>query len=221
MALGCYGVLNGTVLDCRRGVGGSRHYQVHIRAGGDDHRAAVNFRSKGEPSDLLFAVAEDFVHPVTRIVRRLPAGFTRLGPGPRTGALDYVRGRLFGIEDLRRQPVGTPGRRNDLREVLDRLVKEAMQLEGATIHVFGEPWGPEPGQDRYFGFGPSRGMHEIHMNQGNADKFQDNDGVWQDGGVLFRYPTRSGKRRAERWSAVFLAFGSQAWRTDDRTGRRL
>ncbi|HET7615957.1 MAG TPA: DUF2278 family protein, partial [Bacillales bacterium] len=68
---------------------------------------------------------------------------------------------------------------------------------------------------RYFGFQPGNGIHDIHMNQGNQDKWKDDDGVWQDGALLFHYPS------TDKWTAVFLAFQSQSFQTDDRTGHAL
>jgi hypothetical protein len=53
------------------------------------------------------------------------------------------------------------------------------------------------------------------MNQGNSQQFRRDDGVWQDGGLLLRYPTQ------DQWVAIFLAFQSQAWHTDDRTGHAI
>ena len=53
------------------------------------------------------------------------------------------------------------------------------------------------------------------MNQGNSQRFRGDDGVWQDGGLLLHYPT------GQQWVAIFLAFQSQAWHTDDQTGHAL
>jgi hypothetical protein len=52
------------------------------------------------------------------------------------------------------------------------------------------------------------------MNQGNprAGGHAGDNGVWQDGGLLLWFP------EADRWVAVFLAFQSQSWHTDDQTG---
>ena len=47
------------------------------------------------------------------------------------------------------------------------------------------------------------------MNQGNSGAFAGDDGVWQDGGLLLHFPAPS------QWVAIFLAFQSQAWHTDD------
>jgi len=69
--------------------------------------------------------------------------------------------------------------------------------------------------DKVFGFAPGNGVHDIHMNQGNVAQFRGDDGVWQDGGLAVHFPS------ASRWVAIFLAFQSQAWHTDDTTGHTI
>jgi hypothetical protein len=66
-----------------------------------------------------------------------------------------------------------------------------------------------------FGFLPGNGVHDIHMNQGNSRQFRGDDGVWQDGGLLLHFPAQ------DQWVAIFLAFQSQAWHTDDQTGHAI
>ena len=88
--------------------------------------------------------------------------------------------------------------------------------ENAVLYAFGERWGPEKStKDKIFGFLPGNGVHDIHMNQGNDDRYKKDDGVWQDGAVLIHYPTMN------QWVGIFLRFQSQAWHTDDTTGHRL
>jgi uncharacterized protein YukJ len=49
---------------------------------------------------------------------------------------------------------------------IDYHVQRALAEEDAAIYAFGERRGPEPNQrDKYFGFKPSNGIHDIHMNQ--------------------------------------------------------
>jgi uncharacterized protein YukJ len=70
-----------------------------------------------------------------------------------------------------------PGRTN-LNEKIDFCVQRALAEEDAMICAFGERWGPEPStRDKYFGFKPGNGIHDIHMNQGNAAEFKKDDGV--------------------------------------------
>jgi len=83
----------------------------------------------------------------------------------------------------------------------------------ARVYAFGERWGPESGlPDKVFGFQPGNGIHDIHMNQGNGGQFAGDNGVWQDGALLIHFPAQS------QWVGFFLAFQSQGWHTDDRTG---
>ena len=92
----------------------------------------------------------------------------------------------------------------------------AIQESDAVVYAFGQRWGPEATtKDKIFKFLPGNGVHDIHMNQGNVPPFQGDDTVWQDGGLLFQFPS------ADQWVALFLAFQSQAWHTDDRTGHTI
>jgi len=101
---------------------------------------------------------------------------------------------------------------NDLNEKIDHYIQRAMADEDAVLYAFGERWGPEAGKkDKIFGFLPGNGVHDIHMNQGNSQRFRHDDGVWQDGGVIVAAPGGG-------WTAILLRFQTQAWKTDDRTG---
>jgi hypothetical protein len=66
-----------------------------------------------------------------------------------------------------------------------------------------------------FGFIPANGVHDIHMNQGNTGQFARDNGVRQDGALLLHFPAQF------RWVAIFLAFQSQSFHTDDSTGNPL
>lgn len=225
MPLDRYGVLKGRIVNRRRGVGRGRHYQIHVHDGEQDHRVAVNFKSRFPPSELLFLVDEDLNHPLTPILEELPLGYSDLDRGPASGALDYIRGNLFDLDRMRMQPYQTPAASNDLKDKIDTWVRRAMHDSEASVYAFGEPWGPERARDKYFGFKPGRGMHEVHMNQGNSVGFEDSDGVWQDGALWFHFPagrTRDpGAWKSGQWIAVFLAFQSQAWHTEEGRGHRL
>jgi hypothetical protein len=99
---------------------------------------------------------------------------------------------------------------------VDHFVERAEADPAARVYAFGQRWGPEPGvPDKVFGFSPGNGVHDIHMNQGNSQQFRNDDGVWQDGGLLLAFPDQG------QWVAIFLAFQSQAWHTDDQTGHAI
>jgi uncharacterized protein YukJ len=216
MALHSYGVLKGKAIEVRLGAGQSPHYQVRLVDDTTDYRIAINVKSQLSPSELEFIVLERYQHPITALVEELGLGFTPLVSGPGTAALDFIRGNLFDRALMRPLPFSVPGFDNDLNEKIDRVMQRAMADEHALVYAFGERWGPEPGKkDKYFGFAPGNGIHDIHMNQGNSARFVGDDGVYQDGGVLVHFPDQ------REWVAVFLKFQSQSWHTDDRTGHAL
>ncbi|NMO18658.1 DUF2278 family protein [Pyxidicoccus fallax] len=215
MPLKKYGVLKGTAIARRLGAGPSPHYQVRIIDQAKDHRIAVNVSSKLPPSDLQYLVDEHFQHPLLEELVKLPLGFTSLPGGPGGLALDYIRGNLFLPDLMRTLPPNIPGPDNDLNEKLDHYFQRTMANEESFVYAFGEPWGPENVKDKYFGFLPGQGIHDIHMNQGNDPSFADQDGVWQDGGVLIHFPSDG------QWVGIFLKFQSQAWHTDDQTGHSI
>ncbi|WP_354643374.1 DUF2278 family protein [Kitasatospora camelliae] len=218
MPLRHYGVLSARPVDRRReGAGDTPHYQIHLRdAAGTEYRAAVNVESQQAPSELLYLVVEDFRHPVTELLPAGPAGWTPLPSRPGTAALDFVRGGLFDPAGMRTLPPDRPGADNDLADLLDRYVGQAIADPAAVAYVFGERWPTEAGiPDKVFGFRPGNGVHDVHMNQGNSGRFRADDGVRQDGALLLRLGAPA------RWVAVFLAFQSQSRHTDDTTGHRL
>jgi uncharacterized protein YukJ len=209
-------VLKGKAVEVRLGAGQSPHYQVRIVDDTTDYRIAVNVKSQLPPSDVEFIVLERFQHPITAIVEQFPTGFRTLERRPGSGALDFIRGNLVDRTKMRPLPFSVPGFDNDLNEKLDRVMQRAVADEAALVYAFGERWGPEAAvKDKYFGFLPGNGIHDIHMNQGNADRFAGDDGVYQDGGLLVHFPDQ------HEWVAVFLKFQSQSWHTDDRTGHRI
>ena len=223
MSLKRYGVLVGRPIAKKLGAGQSPHYQIHVVDDTTRYRIAVNVKSSLSPSELLYLVRDDYRHAVIERLAGLAPGFHQLAAKPDSAALDYIRGNLFAREDLRPLPHNVPGPDNDLNEKIDAYVSRAIQDERATLYAFGERWGPEPGTaDKHFGFLPGNGVHDIHMNQGNVKRYKKDDGVWQDGGLLIHFPAMVDAGDAEvfpeQWIALFLAFQSQCWHTDDTTG---
>ena len=218
MALRSYGVLQGRVVGRRRedASDSSPHYQMHVvDDAGTDYRIAVNVLSQQAPSELLYLAVDDFRHPITALLPTA-GGWTPLPSRPGAANLDFIRGNLFDPKLMRPLPPDVSGPDNDLADRLDHYTERAMADDEATLYAFGERWGPEGNvPDKIFGFRPGNGVHDIHMNQGNSARFRDDDGVWQDGGLLFRFPGE------DRWVAIFLAFQSQAWHTDDTTGHAI
>ena len=210
-----YTLFTGRVHDRRAETrGNSPHYQILLDGGGERFRIAVNTRSgtsHAREADLLYFADDDFRHEITERLADVDDGWRRLESRPCGLALDYQRGGMFDRRQMRRIPASKPGPRNDLVDELDDVVARLMTHPAARLHAFGTRWGPEPDlPDQIFGFLPGNGIHDVHMNQGNADEHWRDNGVWSDGGLIFHEPEHA------RWSAVFLAFQSQSWHTNDR-----
>jgi uncharacterized protein YukJ len=217
MPLSKYGVLVGKAVAARReNTDDTPHYQVQLHAAGTSYRIAVNVKSKQQPSELLYLIKEDFQHPLLARLADMREGFGLLPKRPGGAALDFIRGNLFDRNEMRLLPHNLPGPDNDLSDRIEHYVKRAINEPDTLVFAFGQRWGPDQEQrDKIFGFQPGNGIHDIHMNQGNIAAFRADDGVWQDGGLILRFPS------SDQWVAVFLAFQSQAWHTDDVTGHAI
>jgi uncharacterized protein YukJ len=215
MPLKNYGILKGKATEVRLGAGQSPHYQVRIVDDTTDYRIAINVQSKLPPSELEYLIDDNFDHPILSMLEEIPRGFTRIVSKPGTTALDYIRANLFDRTKMRPLPFNVPGPDNDLNEKIHSVMQRAMGDEDSLVYAFGERWGPENKKDKYFSFLPGNGIHDIHMNQGNAPSFAGDDGVWQDGGLIIQFPAQ------QQWVAIFLKFQSQSWHTDDKTGHKI
>jgi uncharacterized protein YukJ len=180
---------------------------------------AINVQSTGGGSSLLvYWEYSNFnkTHLVIKGLEKLagPAFYEVKAGGERADLrLDLFRGNILTIGDGKMWPRATPQQGDDLVDHLDRVINDAI-ARGATLYLFGE---------RYDHSG--RGIHQTHQNQGNfyianegprimkmtRDFFFEN-GVGQDGGLFFHFPDD------DTWTAVFLAFATQAVGTDDIEG---
>ena len=212
MPLANYNVLKGRVTDRKRATQQKAHYQILIDDDqGIQYRVAVNAKSAVAPSEVKYFFSDNFSHELLDKITQvnLPTGLTPVPNKPNGLALDFVRRNLFDTSQMQPLPLDVPGEDNDLNDKIDLYVQRALNNPDATLYAFGETWGPETQADQYFHFQPGRGIHDIHMNQGNVGQFVAQDGIWQDGGILIHFASTN------RWVALFLAFQSQSFHTDD------
>ena len=216
MPLKSYAVLKGRPVATRRSAEGHPHFHLQIEANGDFHRIAVNVRSMMEPSEMEYLIKLRFGHPIIGALRQLAPGVHPVKRKPGGLALDFIRLNLFHRDQFLKLPGPHPGPGDggDLRDVLEGIFAGAIADPDCWVYVYGEPWESDA-TDRVFRFSPSRGMHDVHMNQGNDPCHLEQDGTWQDGAVLIEHP------RQQRWTGVFLKFQSQSWHTDALTGHTL
>jgi uncharacterized protein YukJ len=205
-----YAVLRGRPLAARiETADDSPHYQIHVRAANQEFRVAVNVQSI-DHSSLLYSADEQFGNTtLTNALSRVAKGLTSIKHQPGGLALDYQRGGLVDKAHMQSVPANRPGPDNDLNDRLNHFVQRAIQDASIELYAIGEAWGPERAADKVFHFKPGRGIHNIHMNQGNDPGHTHEDGVWQDGALFIHVP------KEQRWVAIFLAFVSQSWHTDD------
>lgn len=206
MPLKEYGILKCTVKRTDPAPGredATPHYHVFVQANGQEYRLSINSKNGETCSGVMYYVNPNFQHEITDqlLESDLPFGYTALERAPGGLALDYIRRNICERRQFLALPTDQPGPENDLNDLFDMYLKKAIDQQNTILYVFGEPY--------------PNGMHDIHMNQGSIDKYADADGVYQDGGLLLHIAPEN------RWVAIFLAFRTQSWHTDDTTGHAL
>jgi len=170
---------------------------------GKEGRAAINIKSGNRnESRLAYWTVSDFTHGVTEKLARLNNGFHLLAGTSEQSldglALDYIRSNLFNRINGRILPHDIDGADNDILDQLKPVVDKAISAE-ATVYIYGSE------------FSRGKGIHNVHMNQGNSGRWADDNGVFQDGGLIFEFE--------DHWEAVFIGFASQAVHTRDGPAR--
>jgi uncharacterized protein YukJ len=203
MPIRSYSVLKGrpVVGEIRSSGRNQPHYHIRLDAGGESFDIAVNVQSV-DGSEVLYHVEHDFHPPDPQGLIALPDGFTPLAQrGDRTAhhplALDFVREGLVHRGQMHPLEIGVRSVQNDLENEVDDLTHRIDPNPDAKLYAFGSRF---PG-----------GIHDIHMNQGNPrGAFGGDNGIYQDGALFVHLPSQN------RWLAVFIAFRTQSWDTDDR-----
>ncbi|KFN04358.1 DUF2278 family protein [Bacillus clarus] len=196
MGLLNYGVLKGKVKQFQID-NDNKTPHMHVKIQGENTKTytiIINVKSKKAPSEILYYAGENFNSEQITHLPDLEYGFTPIGDSNSNIALDYIRGNLLDPCTMVPLPVNAAGKDNDLKEKLELYMSRAQKPE-VDIYAYGDKIPP--------------GIHDVHMNQGNVEEFFEDDGIWQDGGVLLHF------KNTNNWVAIFLAFQSQSWCTDD------
>jgi uncharacterized protein YukJ len=206
MPLENYHLVLGKPIDWTLDDDDSPHIEVLLDVAGEKFRVAINVRSKIPPHTLVFKCIEPFNQ--TANLAALNEGVYDLKGSHAHLALDYVRDGIVQRSEMEELPYSIDGPNNDLKDKLVPIVEAAINSSNSTFYVLGETWGPEIGKpDKYFHFTPGRGIHDIHMNQGSQGGFAQSNGINQDGAFIIR--------QDGIWTAIFLAFSTQSWTTDN------
>lgn len=212
-----YRVLKGKAKQFLRDSDSDPHSELLIEAAGTKYRVAINVRSSRGPTEqrlVEYLILDDLKSEVVDRARALPVGLSDLADGVDDGAaIDYIRSNLFRAEQLKPLPHEKTGPDNDLFEKVEALLGRAIDDPSAVVYAFGESWGPELNKpDQYFHFEPGNGIHDIHMNQGNAS---DQNAVFHDGALFVEFP------QSHTTAGLFIKFQNQSWHTNDVTGDPL
>ncbi|KAH7242739.1 hypothetical protein BKA59DRAFT_530607 [Fusarium tricinctum] len=178
----------------------SPHLELHFDDNqGRNGRAAVNIKSGDkQESRLAYWTIPDFAHGVTDKLAKLKDGFHLLAgtseQKPDGLALDFIRSDLFNHASGRILPHDAAGPNNDIIDQLRPIVDRAISAK-STVYIYGSQ------------FSSGKGVHNIHMNQGNPGRWADDNGIFQDGALIFDF--------GDHWEAVFIAFASQSAQTQN------
>ena len=197
-----YSVLRGTPSAGKIVSGSSTHYQITVGA----FTVAVNIESS-DGSEVLYAILDRFTPPDARGLLALPRGMNKLRSTAGGLALDFVREQIQGVPMITRarmtllpREVGVTDHKTLLENSVSRLLDQTIAA-GGEVFAFGSAYADQ---------GQVDGIHDIHMNQGNpVNSFGKDNGTWQDGALFLYDPS------AQEWTAIFIAFQSQSWSTDD------
>jgi uncharacterized protein YukJ len=232
-----YGVLKGKVTRYEEGDARtdphSPHVYIYVQVKNIEYKIAVNTKSapkkpiiindKKVPNELLFIADADFDAKQITHLQELDLGFYPIKYhnkyvfseldyprnldinypdnkyNPENIAVDFIRSKLFDPCKMSILPSSEIGPDNDLADFFQKHIGENAISTGASIYVYGGH------------FDNGKGIHEVHMNQGSIGPYEKFNGVYQDGCILLEYSDK-------HWEAIFLAFQSQTWDTNDITG---
>jgi uncharacterized protein YukJ len=205
-----YGLLVGKVKDGQMDPSGrSPHYEIWVSAD-QNYRIAVNVQSV-DGSDVLAYFDPTFSSPTKlNLPSRAegPAGFTALRTGPGGQGLDFLRDNLFPLDKMADIPGEGAG--VTLANLLDAQIERAKADSEAVILTCGEFF-EDRGSDETFGFSPEKGVHDIHMMQGNSGSFASDNRVNGDGALFIRF-------KGGETVALFVRFTTESTTTDNSTG---
>lgn len=164
------------------------HYLVPVNAAGSQYQIAINIESDVGDSQVLYSIQNDFQPPNAALLSALAQG---MNPITAQGdpAIDYIRSRSAGkpvvtLAEMKLLPLPSEQNSGNLNNAVVELLNQATSDPNGLIYAFG-------GQ-----YTDGSGIHETHMNQGNpGSEHSDENGIWNDGAVLFYLPASSNGRR--------------------------
>lgn len=178
------------------------HYLIPVTASDQQFQVAVNIESDVGDSQVLYNIQTSFTPPNASLLTAFSPGITEITTQG-DPAIDYVRSRANGqpivtLAQMQLLPLPSENGADNLNNAVIQLLNQATADPNGLLYAFGSQ------------YSDGTGIHDVHMNQGNpANSFGQDNGIWQDGAILFYLPASS------QWMAIFIAFQSESWNTDD------
>ncbi len=196
-----YSVLKGDPISGKLSSNAIPHYLIDLNINGTTWEVAVNIESS-DGSEVLYYLDQNFTPPDPAALEALAIGLTPLANVDANPAIDYLRSTVNSSPLITEQQMALlprPGGATSdrLKNAVIDFLNQAVADPQGTIYAFGSE------------YSTGKGIHDIHMNQGNPVSNHGNDnGIWQDGLLIFAMPA------AQTWAAIFIAFQNESWSTD-------
>lgn len=188
---------------------GQAHATLLIRSGRSYINVKINVRSMIPPHTLMFS-GQGVSEQLSEQLKVLDEQVFKLGARSEL-SLDYIRDYLMDRSDALRIPYSINDSANPVMHWLSyRFGGSALQAQMPKIYV----WGQLQSDDLAGSEEEPWVLHDIHMNQGNYGLHQTENRVDGDGGLICEHANGE-------MSALYLAFTSQSWDTDDRDGHPI
>ncbi|QTL97386.1 DUF2278 family protein [Iocasia frigidifontis] len=199
-----YGVLIGRVEEIKADPARDKtpHYKINIWIRDDEiYKVLINCQSINDKTpQLLYYMGEVCQAEITGILQNMEYGFHEIDYANNINpkiAVDYIRSGLFDPHKMKVIPYDISGK-YDLRGLIEKDMKKALNNDGINIYVFGIHYNND-----------DKGIHNIHMNQGNIEFYSDENRIYHDGCFFLHFTEE------DKWFGYFLAFQNQSWCTDD------
>ncbi len=211
-----YTLLKGTVLDWKlmnaQAAHGHPlmrpHLHIKLQAGSQAYDVAVNIASEDQDPSLTlvrYAIKSIAVpHPDTYAA--LPDGAYNRDKTD-AGGIDYVYQQLVTEPETQLLDIFDNSPITPENNSIAQAVQTAKNTPATIAYAFGHRYTPDPNQYSPAWPGiPNDGIHNIHLNQGNAPTdHADENGRYEDGALFLYNPTQN------QWTSIFVAFQSQSW----------
>src|SRR4029078_7011320 len=179
------------------------HLQIRaVDTSGQPWRIAVNVQSDSGSAVAFWVVAPLAGHPLLTSLPAAASGYSVVARNA-DHALDYVNAPLVPWTDGRSLPPSGSASSDDLQDLLSLYLNQC-RAAGGEIYAFGAKFTSNLHKpiDAEFGNNDGlHGIHDIHMNQGNVGQHSGDNGVFQDGALILKFP--------DRYLGLFLGFQTQ------------